>query len=292
MHKIGIYAPSENHFRSSLQAKPVTDTMEHKMQDKRNTVLVVDSDPQFQKLTSAILDPAHFRIVECGTGREATRPSILNEIDLVLLDLTLADMEGKDVITAIRRYSQKPIIILSTRGGDEDIITALNAGADDYVVRPFNTDVLLARIYAALRKFAVKESGVPEIKNGPLRMDLVRHKVFLNDKQLGLTPKEYNLLRYFITHRGKMLTHRQILQEVWGIAHGEDMQYLRVYVGQVRAKIGKHPSMPVFIVNEPGVGYRMEVCEIAAPRQLSELRTQADHGHSLNGLAEAKEARA
>ena len=125
-----------------------------------------------------------------------------------------------------------------------------------------------------------------EIRNGPLRMDLVRHKVFLNDELLGFTPKEYNLLRYFIVHRGKMLTHKQILHEVWGTAHGEDTQYLRVYVGQVRAKIRKYPSMPALIVTEPGVGYRMETSDIGA-RELSEASMlKPDRIYPSNQLAE------
>jgi len=290
-YKTVILCPSENRFRSSPQVKPATDIMECEMQEKRNTVLIVDSDPQFQKLMSTILDPENFKIAECRSGKQAARTSILAGIDLVLLDLTLADMEGQDVITAIRKYSQVPIIILSARARDEDIVTTLNMGADDYVIKPFNTDVLLARIYASLRKSVVKETGAAEIKNGPLRIDLIRHQVFLNDELLGFTPKEYNLLRYFIVHRGKMLTHGQILQEIWGVAHREDMQYLRVCVSQVRAKIRKHPAISALIVNEPGVGYRMEVCEISPPKsQLSELRAQTDHAHSLNGLAETEQA--
>ena len=128
------------------------------MKEKKNTILIVDSDPQSRKLMHTILDPVNFKIIECETGKEAARPSILAGIDLVLLDLSLTDMEGMDVITAIREYSQVPIIILSARGEDDDIITALNMGANDYVVRPFNTGVPMARIYASLRKSAVKET--------------------------------------------------------------------------------------------------------------------------------------
>jgi len=239
---------------------------------KRNTVLVVDSDPQLQKLMSIVLNPMNFKIVECPDGKQAARLSFLTKPDLVLLDLTLPDMEGKDVITAIRERSQAPIIILTARKEDNDVIMALNRGASDYVIKPFNADVLLARIYAALRKSTVDEAGVLEINNGPLRIDLVRHKVFLHDELLRFTPKEYDLLRYFIVHRGKMLSHKQILKEIWGPAHVEDTQYLRVYIRQVRAKIGKHPSVPVLIVTEPGIGYRMEITEIAgqaAARQIA-----------------------
>ncbi|MDX2027948.1 MAG: response regulator transcription factor [Alphaproteobacteria bacterium] len=234
--------------------------------EKKNTILIIDSDPQFQKLMSYVLDSANFKIIECRSGKEASRLCALTRPNLVLLDLTLSDMDGKDVLAAIREKSHVPVIILTIREGNDDVIMALNMGANDYVTKPFNTEVLLARMMASLRKFAVNEAGAPEIRNGPLRMDLVRHKVFLNDELLTFTPKEYNLLRYFIVHRGKMLTHKQILKEVWGPAHGEDTQYLRVYVGQVRAKISKHPAATALITTEAGVGYRMEISE---PKLLS-----------------------
>jgi len=221
---------------------------------------------------SIILDSADFKIIACDSGRQATRLSLTVNPDLVLLNLSLPDMEGKDVITAIRDVSQVPIIILTARDGDDDVIMALNRGANDYVIRPFNADVLLARINASLRHAVVEETGVSEICNGPLRIDLVRHEVFLNDKLQGFTPKEYNLLRYFIVNRGRMLTHREILKEVWGKAHGDDTQYLRVFVGQIRAKIERNPAIPSMIMTEPGVGYRMEIAEIIALPRPSALR--------------------
>ena len=168
-------------------------------------------------------------------------------------------MDGKDAITAIREWSQVPIIVLTVRSTDEEVTTALNMGANDYVTKPFNVDVLLARINAALRSSAVHETGEPELRNGALRMDLVRHEVFLNDKLLAFTPKEYDLLRHFMVNRGKMLTHKEILKTVWGTAHADDTTYLRVYIGQIREKIEENPTAPVFITTEPGIGYRMEV---------------------------------
>jgi len=168
-------------------------------------------------------------------------------------------MDGKEVIAAVRQWSQVPIIILSVRSGDDEVTVALNMGADDYVVKPFNPDVLLARIHANLRKSVVKEAGEPQLSNGGIRMDLIRHEVFIEDEKVAFTPKEYELLRYFLINRGKMLTHKQILKDVWGPAHGDDTQYLRVYVGQVREKIEKNASTPKLIITEPGVGYRMEV---------------------------------
>lgn len=152
---------------------------------------------------------------------------------------------------------------MTERAGDDDIIMALNAGANDYVVRPFNADVLMARINVALRSLTVTELSLPEIRNGPLRIDLVKHQVFLDNKLLRFTPKEYGLLRYFIVNRGRMLTHKEILRDVWGPAHADDTQYLRVFIGQIRTKIERDSLLPPVITTEPGVGYRMELVEKA-----------------------------
>lgn len=230
---------------------------------KKHTVLVVDTDPQTQKMLSLILDSPDFKIVGCKSGQQALQFCVSSRPDLVLLALNLPDMEGKNIITDIRGWSQTPIIVLSENATDENVIVALNMGADDYVVKPFNVDVLYARINASLRKSAQQEVGEPELHNGPLRMDLARHEVFLRDKLLALTPKEYNLLRYFIVHRGKMLTHRQILNEVWGPAHSGDTQYLRVFVSQLREKIDDDPLATKLITTESGIGYRMDVMEDA-----------------------------
>jgi len=183
--------------------------------------------------------------------------------ELILLELSLSDMQGIDVIKALREWSTVPIIIISTFTDNEHVISSLNAGANDYVFKPFNADVLLARINSALRSAAIHETSEPELVNGPLRMDLVRHEVFLDHEILAFTPKEYNLLRYFMIHRGKMLSHREILKAVWGDAHTEDTQYLRVFIGQIREKIEKNPSVPIHIVTESGIGYRMDIAEIA-----------------------------
>lgn len=231
------------------------------MHEKKNTILVVDDEPQILKMLSILLEEEHFKIVESTSGKQAIRMCVSTKPDLVLLDLGLPDMDGKDVITAIREWSQVPIIVLSVRSSDEEVTAALNMGANDYITKPFNVDVLLARINASLRTAAVHETGEPELCNGSLRMDLVRHEVFLNNKLVGFTPKEYDLLRHFMVNRGKMLTHREILKTVWGPAHSDDTNYLRVYIGQIREKIEANPTMPVFITTETGIGYRMEVIQ-------------------------------
>ncbi|MBM3618146.1 MAG: response regulator transcription factor [Alphaproteobacteria bacterium] len=234
------------------------------MNQKKNTVLIVDDEPQIRKLLGITLNNEQFKTVECDNGKEAVRLAASVKPELILLDLGLPDIDGQEVITAIREWSQVPIIILSVRSEDDEVTKALNSGADDYVTKPFNPNVLLARINANLRKAVTKEAGEPEIVNGKLRMDLVRHEVFIDGEKSAFTPKEYELLRYFITHRGKMLTHKQILRDVWGPAHGDDTQYLRVYVSQLREKIEKDASDPDYIVTEPGIGYRMEVFDAAA----------------------------
>lgn len=228
------------------------------MSKEKATILVVDSEPQTKRMLEIMLKEGTFRIEACTTGKQSINLCISLKPDIVLLELDLPDMSGHDVIAALRQWSQVPVIIVTSRVENSDIVKALNLGADDYVTKPFNSDVLEARINASLRKGAIQDSGEPSLLNGILRMDLVRHQVFLAEKLIPLTPKEYNLLRYLMIHRGKMLTHRQILNEVWGPAHVNDSQYLRVFIGQIRAKIEKDPLNPVMITTEPGVGYRME----------------------------------
>lgn len=236
------------------------------MHEKKNTVLIVDDEPQIRKMLRIFLEAADFNVEESENAKQAVRMSASIKPELVLLDLGLPDMDGKEVVTAIRTWSQLPIIILSVRSEDGEVAAALNLGADDYVIKPFSADVLLARIQANLRKSAVKQAGEPELSNGPIRMDLVRHEVFVNGERTAFTPKEYELLRYFLIHRGKMLTHKQVLKDVWGPAHGDDTQYLRVYVGQIREKIEDNAAEPKLIITEPGIGYRMELVEEVQPK--------------------------
>lgn len=229
------------------------------MHKKRNTLLVVDNEPHIKKMLSIFMDSADFKIIHSESGNQGVRLCASVRPDIILLELTLPDIDGKKVISSVREWSQVPIIVISERSNDEEVTEALNLGADDYVVKPFNIDVLLARINASLRKSAIHKAGEPELYNGNVRIDLVSHQVFVNDKLVAFTPKEYDLLRYFIINRGKMLTHRDILMEIWGAAHSEDKQYLRVFIGQVREKIEENPINPKIIVTEPGVGYRMKI---------------------------------
>ncbi len=228
------------------------------MQEKKNTIIVVDDEEEIRKMLTIFLDAVDFKVVEAETGKQAIRMAASVKPDLILLDLGLPDMDGKDVVGTLRQWTQVPIIILTVRSDDTEVTAALNMGADDYVTKPFNAEVLLARVHANLRKAMVREVGDPDIINGPIRMDLVRHEVFIGEERVAFTPKEYDLLRYFLVNRGRMLTHKQILKEVWGAAHVEDTQYLRVYVGQVREKLETQKGLSSLIVSEAGVGYRMD----------------------------------
>ncbi|MFZ4125024.1 MAG: response regulator transcription factor [Rickettsiales bacterium] len=244
------------------------------MHEKKNTILVVDDEPNIQKMLAILLEAENFKIVASTCGKQAIRMCASVKPDLILLDLELPDMNGKDVVKALREWTQAPVIMLSAHSSDQEVTEALNAGANDYVTKPFNVDVLLARINAALRTGAVREAGEPELRNGVLRMDLVRHEVFLNGTLVAFTPKEYDLLRYFMVNRGKMLTHKEILRAVWGAAHSDDTTYLRVYIGQIREKIEFGTGHPMMIKTEPGIGYRMDVVSSTATELYTPL-TQA-----------------
>lgn len=229
------------------------------MTQKKNTILIIEDEAPIRKLLTITLESKDYKVVDAENGKSGARLVASVQPDLILLDLGLPDIDGKEVISMVREWSQVPIIVCSVRSDDSEIIAALDQGADDYVTKPFNPDILLARIHANLRKSATQEAGEPDLENGEIRMDLVRHEVFFKEEKVTLTPKEYGLLRYFLIHRGKMLTHKQILKDVWGPAHGDDMQYLRVYVSQLREKIdGKNNDDP-YIMTEPGIGYRMEI---------------------------------
>jgi two-component system, OmpR family, KDP operon response regulator KdpE len=184
--------------------------------------------------------------------------------DIIFLDVTLPDMKVGDTIRSLRQWCQTPIIILSECSEDVEIAGALNLGANDYIIKPFNIDVLLARMNAALRSSCVRTAGEPLLINGHLTIDLVRHEVYAKGTPLALTPKEYELLRYFMLNCGKMLLHKDILKNVWGAGHTEDTSYVRVYVGQLRAKIETAESAAPYITTEPGIGYRMETISAAS----------------------------
>jgi two-component system KDP operon response regulator KdpE len=219
-------------------------------------ILVVDDEPQMLRVLRPALTAAGYEALSASTGREALRAIAAAAPDAVLLDLGLPDMDGKEVLAQARAFTRVPILILSARDRESEKIAALDAGADDYVEKPFSIGELLARLRAALRHGAREAAAVGEVESLGLRVDLANRSVTRNGCPVKLTRKEYDLLATLARHPGKLLTHRQILTAVWGPAHSEDTQYLRVLVKQLRAKIEEDPSAPQLIVTDPGVGYR------------------------------------
>lgn len=220
-------------------------------------ILIIEDEPQIRRFLRVALEANEFEAVDAASGREGIGRAATESPELVILDLGLPDMDGKDVVKRIREWSELPILILSVRDAEAEKVAALDAGANDYVVKPFGIAELLARIRALLRtsKPATDEQGA-EIRAGDLTVDLARHEVAVGGEPIRLTPKEFDLLALLARHSGRILTHRQLLREIWGPAHEEDPQYLRVFIGRLRQKLGDDPGQPKYILNEPGVGYR------------------------------------
>ena len=219
-------------------------------------VLVVDDEPQIQRFLRPALSAAGYDVIEAVTGRDALKAAATSAPDLIILDLGLPDMDGKDVIASLRTWSQVPIIILSARDRESEKIAALDLGADDYIEKPFGIGELTARIRTALRHGVRTEGGVTSITADGLTIDTVRRLITRDGAPLHLTPKEYDLVLMLAKHAGRVVTHKTLLTSVWGPAHGEDMHYLRVFIGQVRSKVERNPADPKIIRTEPGVGYR------------------------------------
>jgi two-component system KDP operon response regulator KdpE len=223
-----------------------------------DTVLVVEDDPQMRRYLHATLDAAGFRVVEAGGVEEGSRAAAQEPPALVLLDLGLPDGDGIDLLRRLREWSKVPVIVLSARGREEEKVAALDAGADDYLTKPFGAGELHARIRVALRHARGGAAGdEPIVQVGPIRIDQARHEVTVDGAQVHLTPIEYKLLVLLARHAGKVLTHRQLLREVWGPNAVEHAHYVRVHMASLRRKIEKDPARPVWLTTEPGVGYRM-----------------------------------
>jgi two-component system KDP operon response regulator KdpE len=220
-------------------------------------VLVVDDEPAIRRLLKTSLRPQGYDVAEAETGAQALAGVRDGEPDLLILDLGLPDMDGIDVIRAVRAASQVPIIILSIRGDDRGKVEALDLGADDYLSKPFSIEELLARIRAALRHRLQTQGTLPQFQCADLSVDLVRRRVTLAGNELHLSPKEYEILAFFASHAGRVVTHQQLLRAVWGSAYAGDVQYLRVYIRQLRQKLETDPSRPRYLLTEPGVGYRL-----------------------------------
>ena len=220
-------------------------------------VLIVDDEPQIQRFLKVALVAAGYGVLTAERGSDALRLAANVNPDIILLDLGLPDMDGKDALRSIRQFSNAPVIVVSARDREAEKIEALDLGADDYVEKPFAIGELLARLRAAQRHAAKDARPVSRVEIDGLLIDAEKRLVSRDGAPIKLTPKEFDLLAHLAKFAGRVVTHKQILSAVWGPAHTDDTQYLRVFIGQLRAKIERDPSNPSLIKTEPGVGYRL-----------------------------------
>lgn len=218
-------------------------------------ILVIDDEHEIRRMLEVALDAYGYTVGEAGSGKEGLSQTLIFHPDLIILDLGLPDLDGMEVIGRLREWSRIPIIILSVRERESDKIGALDAGADDYLTKPFSMGELLARIRVAIRR-ASKTEDEPVLTFADLSIDVSRRIVLLKQEELKLTPTEYEILKYLALHAGRVVTHRQLLRAIWGPNYQEETHYLRVYVRQLRRKIETDPAKPLYITTEPAVGYR------------------------------------
>lgn len=222
-------------------------------------VLLIEDEPQMRRFLRTALGANDYRLVEATTAKEGLAQAAARNPDVILLDLGLPDRDGLEVARELRGWSGTPIIVLSARGREEDKVKALDLGADDYLTKPFGVEELLARIRVALRHAATPAGATPEpvFQSGDLKVDLPSRRVWRAGEEIHLTPTEYKLLVTLVRHSGKVLTHRQLLKEVWGANYVNQAHYVRVYLAQLRQKIEADPARPRLLLTEPGVGYRL-----------------------------------
>jgi two-component system KDP operon response regulator KdpE len=230
------------------------------MTEEKELILLIEDEPQMRRFLRITLQSQGYHLVESETAKDGLVQAAARNPDVVLLDLGLPDMDGLEVTKRVREWAQIPIIVISAREQEQDKVKALDAGADDYLTKPFSAGELLARIRVALRHALRQRAGrsEPVFSLENLRVDLAKRQVFVNNEEVHLTPIEYKLLMTLIRHAGKVITHRQLLTEVWGPAHVNEVQYLRVYMTQLRHKLETDPARPRFFMNEPGIGYRFK----------------------------------
>lgn len=226
----------------------------------QNTIVVIDDESQIRKILSITLEAEGFKVVDSSKGKDGTISIANNHPQLVVLDLGLPDEDGFTVLKEIRTWSNVPIIILSVRNSEDDIVKALELGADDYVTKPFNTSELIARIRANIRR-TQQPDNQSVVVNGKIKIDISKRLIFKNNRELKVTNTEYLLLFLFFRNIDKVLTHNFLLKEIWGPVHSEDSQYLRVFIGQIRKKIEDDPARPEYIITDSGVGYRMKMID-------------------------------
>jgi len=223
-------------------------------------LLLIEDDPQFQMLLSTTLENHDYQVIAFAVGREGLLAARTRQPSLLILDLGLPDIDGQDIIRHLRQWSDLPIIVLSSRNQESEITLALDNGADDYLTKPFSTAILMSRIKALLRRVTKAPSGVNELfQVGALKIELTKRRVIVSGQDVGLTPIEFKLLSVLVRHAGFVVTHRQLLEKVWGAAYVEHSHYLRIYMGQLRHKLEADPTRPRYLLTEAGVGYRL--CE-------------------------------
>ncbi len=225
-------------------------------------ILLIDDEPQILRALKTILTANHFRVAAATTGEQGMALAVAQPPDMIILDLTLPDTDGIQVCEQIREWSQVPIIVLSVRDDERDKVAALDKGADDYLTKPFGIEELLARIRVGLRHSAQSIGNKQSvIKAGPLSIDLARHIVTNNGEEVRVTATEFKLLSYLAAHADRVLTHQAILTHVWGFEDSDHVEYLRVYIGQLRKKLETNPDEPQVLLTEPGVGYRFKTTD-------------------------------
>ena len=231
------------------------------MSQDKGMILLIEDEPQMQRFLRIVLQGQGYCFIEAQTGQEGLVQAATRSPDIILLDLGLPDIDGLEVTRRLREWSDIPIIVLSAREQEQDKIKALDAGADDYLTKPFGAGELLARIRVAIRHKVMRQSttGEPVFILDNLRVDMSQRQVFLNEQEVHLTPIEYKLLTVLIQNAGKVVTHNQLLKEVWGPSYSRETQYLRVYMKQLRHKLESDPARPRFLINEPGIVYRLKI---------------------------------
>lgn len=231
------------------------------MTENKESILLIEDEPQMRRFLRVTLQAHGYRLIEASSGQTGLMEGTTRNPDVILLDLGLPDMDGLEVAKKFREWSEVPIIVISAREQEEDKVKALDAGADDYLTKPFGASELLARIRVALRHRALQSAGQrdPIFVADELKVDLASRQVFIRDEEIHLTPIEYRLLTVLIRHAGKVVTHKQLLKEVWGPVYADQQQYLHVYMAQLRKKVESDPARPKLLINEPGVGYRLKL---------------------------------
>jgi two-component system KDP operon response regulator KdpE len=224
-------------------------------------ILVVDDEPQIRRFLRVGLEGHGYSVLEAANADAAIRAAAASQPDLVVLDLGLPDREGFEVLAALREWSQVPVFVLSVRSREAEKVRAFDLGADDYIVKPFGMAEFLARMKATLRRRTEGRAGEPVFKVGGLEVDLGQRLVRVDGAEVRLSPKQYRLLQLLVANAGKVITHRQLLHEVWGAAHAEDIQYLRVFIRKLRSRIEADPARPRYLLTELGVGYRLRTPE-------------------------------